>query len=362
MATIGIACGGTGGHLYPGLAVAEKLVEAGHTVRLYISNKEIDRKVMESYPQMTAVVLPTMGWPGLGPGLFRFVLQYIKAHQIAVREIREQRLAVVLGMGGFACAPILIAAARRRLPTLLHESNAIPGKVTRLLAGRVNRVLLGFEECAEHLKKAKCLGTGTPLRSSLKRMEKSEAFRVWPGQLREGRMTIAVMGGSQGASGLNQMMMEALKTLESHRDEIQFVHQTGERDRAEVEAKYRQAGFVAEVMSFCQRMDALYSLADVMVARSGAASLTEIGYFGIPSLLVPYPHAAEDHQSENARVFVRAGAAEMIAEKEGAGALGIKLRQWIEDEAARAVVAGRAGSLGRKDAAARVAQEVLNVL
>jgi len=361
MATIGIACGGTGGHLYPGLAVAEKLEEAGHRIRLYVSNKEIDRTVLKHYAQFPSVALPTIGWPGLGPAALRFCRKFYQAYRLSVGEIREHRLSAVLGMGGFTSAPLLLCASRRRIPTLLHESNAIPGKVTRMLATQSDRVLLGFSECSQYLNKSDCRITGTPVRSTLQRLSRADAAAHW--DLHPERLTVTVIGGSQGASGLNHLIIQCLPDLAKWRDRIQMIHQTGPRDVEKVEESYRKAGIPARVFAFCERMEMIYSMSDIMVARSGAASLTEISCYGLPSILVPYPHAAEDHQVFNARIFEKAGAAYMIRETApGQEEFKACLDRWILDPELRAAAAGKSLALGKIDAAERVAREVQDVL
>lgn len=361
MATIGIACGGTGGHLYPGLAVAEKLQQAGHQAIIYVSPKKIDQVVLKSYPQFQSVVLPTIGWPGLGFKTLTFFLKFFQAYALCVREIRQHQPAAILGMGGFSSAPLLIAAARRGIPVLLHESNAIPGKVTKLLATQAIKVLLGFEECADYLKKSKTQVTGTPVRSTLKKVKRTVAAEYWG--IDSERLTITVIGGSQGAQGLNHLVLSVLPFLEKYKATIQVIHQTGIEDQSRVKDRYEQAGIKACVVDFCQHMEMLYSVSDLMIARSGAASLSEVSYFGLPSLLVPYPYAAEDHQTLNAQVYVKAGASVLVRENSfGAELLSKTLEEWITSETTRRNFGEKALSFTAYDAAQRVALEVENVL
>jgi len=361
MARIGIACGGTGGHLFPGLAVAERLRAAGHSVRLYVSTKEIDRVALEPYPEYERLALPVVGWPGLGPRVPHFCRRFWQAYRMAVAEIRVFRPEAVLGMGGFTCAPPLLAAALRRIPTLLHESNAIPGKVTRWLAPRTSHVLLGFADCAAHLAAPSVIVTGTPVRGTLARVPRAEAAAFWG--LDPARLTIAVMGGSQGASGLNRMLMRAAPAWSGMAGRIQIIHLAGPGDAELLEINYRRHGLLSAVRAFCTRMETVYSLADLVIARSGASSLTELACFGLPSVLIPYPHAAEDHQARNAEIFRRHGAALLIRESEdGAEELAREVRSLMENSALRAGFAARAAALHPPDAAARVAQEVERAL
>ncbi|MDX6767685.1 MAG: undecaprenyldiphospho-muramoylpentapeptide beta-N-acetylglucosaminyltransferase [Candidatus Methylacidiphilales bacterium] len=360
-ARICIACGGTGGHLFPGLAVAEELRRSGHQVRLYVSNKEIDRRALAAYPEFERVALPVLGWPGLGPRTPSFFVAFWKAYRQSVAELREYTPDAVLGMGGFTSAPILLAASRRRIPTLLHESNAIPGKVTRWMASRSTRVLLGFSECAAHLEASVLKVTGTPVRSTLKVMDRREAAAEWG--LDPDRFTIAVMGGSQGAAGLNRLVARAAAEWKNLSDKIQIIHLAGPQDVNLLHYNYQRDGIRAEVRDFCDRMETVYSLADAVVARSGASSLTELAFYRLPSFLVPYPHAAEDHQTRNAQAYAKGGAARVARENdEGSSALARWIRELMEEPGRREVMASAAGKFQTGGAAARVAREVEDAL
>lgn len=361
MARISIACGGTGGHFFPGVAVAEVLRASGHEVRLCVSTKDIDRTALDAYPHFGHLALPVIGWPGLSPRLPRFLHAFHTAYRMAVAEIRTFRPHAVLGMGGFTCAPLLLAASLRRLPTFLHESNAIPGKVTRWLAPRTSRVLLGFAECAPRLRAPAITVTGTPVRASLTRIPRAEAAAAWG--LDPARLTLAIMGGSQGAAGLNRMVIRAAAAWSALAGRIQIIHLAGPHDSELLEINYRRHHLTAAVRPFCPRMETVYSLADLVIARSGAASLTEIAAFGLPAILVPYPHAAEDHQTRNAEIFRKHGAALLIRESDaGADELARETLSLMENSALRAGFAARSAALHTPHAAARVAQEVEHAL
>ncbi|MDR0534314.1 MAG: UDP-N-acetylglucosamine--N-acetylmuramyl-(pentapeptide) pyrophosphoryl-undecaprenol N-acetylglucosamine transferase [Verrucomicrobiales bacterium] len=361
MAKIGIACGGTGGHLYPGLAVAEALSSMGHAVRLYISTKEIDRKILSDYPQFQGVVLPTIGWTGFSPRVLKFCKKFWDAYRLSNREVREQKLDAVLGMGGFTSAPLIVSASRRGIPTFLHESNAIPGKVTRLLSKQVKEVFVGFNECARHLSNVETKYTGTPVRSTLHKIEREKAAEYW--KLDPEKFTIGIIGGSQGARGLNRMVIQAMVEWRHLQDQVQLIHLTGPTEGDLLVANYQRNGLHAVVRPYCNEMENLYSITDLLIARSGAASLTEIGHFGLPSILVPYPAAAEDHQTRNARIFTKAGAALMV--KEGKNAekqLAQEVMQLHGNTAERARMSIKAATLTVKNAAHRVAEEVQRAL
>jgi UDP-N-acetylglucosamine--N-acetylmuramyl-(pentapeptide) pyrophosphoryl-undecaprenol N-acetylglucosamine transferase len=361
MARIGIACGGTGGHLFPGLAVAERLLAGGHQVRLYVSNKEIDRRALSAYPEYDRVALPAVGWPGLGLRTFGFVRAFWKAYRVSVREIREYRPDAILGMGGFISAPLILSASRRRIPTLLHESNAIPGKVTRWLAPRTSRVLLGFSECAAHLEASSIHVTGTPVRGSLRVVDRQEAAAFW--NLDPAKFTLAVMGGSQGAAGLNKLVARAAADWKTVASRIQIIHLSGPQDVELLSYNYLRDGIRAEVRAFCDQMEMVYSLADAVIARSGASSLTELAYYRLPAMLVPYPHAAEDHQTRNADIYAKNGAAGIVHESEsGSTAVAQWVLNLLNKPGEREKMSMAAAALHSGDAAIRVAKEVENAL
>ncbi|MEM9444259.1 MAG: UDP-N-acetylglucosamine--N-acetylmuramyl-(pentapeptide) pyrophosphoryl-undecaprenol N-acetylglucosamine transferase [Verrucomicrobiota bacterium] len=316
MATMGIACGGTGGHLFPGLAVAQELMNSGHEVRLYVSMKKIDQLALENYPELQTVPLSTIGFPGLSIKLFDFIWKFYRSYKKCCNEIKNQRIEVVLGMGGFSCAPLLLAASSCKVPAYLHESNAYPGKVTRLLAKLVRKVFIGMETCAKHLPHGTTLFVGTPIRKQLKRIQATEARKILG--LSENKLTVGIVGGSQGAQGLNHMVVKALSHLQSHKDNWQFLHISGPGNDALVSMNYRKSAFDAVVNDFCQNMGTFYSACDVVVSRSGAASMAELSYYAKPSILIPYPYASENHQMWNAKVFREKNAAEIIEESESA--------------------------------------------
>jgi UDP-N-acetylglucosamine--N-acetylmuramyl-(pentapeptide) pyrophosphoryl-undecaprenol N-acetylglucosamine transferase len=260
-------------------------------------------------------------------------------------------------MGGFTSFAPILAGRKRKAPTFVHESNAIPGKANKLNARFCTAVLLGFEECAVHFPKANCITTGTPVRGSLaNKMGRAEACGVFG--LGSERKTVLIMGGSQGAHGINVALKEALPTL--GKESCQVIHLTGAQDEAMMREAYAAAGIPAFVAAFSHRMEASYAAADLAVARSGAASLTELSHFGLPSILIPYPFAAEDHQTFNAKIFERGGAAILLSEKTAtSGALAENLRQLLEAPARLKEMSAHSAALSPKNAAERVAEVIL---
>jgi UDP-N-acetylglucosamine--N-acetylmuramyl-(pentapeptide) pyrophosphoryl-undecaprenol N-acetylglucosamine transferase len=350
-----IACGGTGGHLFPGLAVAEKLRERGHEVLVFISEKEIDTLAVEGRAvDFRVEKLPTVALPSpFSPAILAFVRRFNESLSLCRAIFRTFNPHVVLGMGGFTSMAPVLAGRMRGVPTFIHESNAYPGKANRHTARFVRAVLLGFRECAAFFPKAKTEFTGTPIRSTLQRMDRAEAREKLG--LRPEVATLLVMGGSQGASGINQALIKAMPAL--HDLSLQVIHLTGSRDARLLEDNYRRENIPAHVAAFHHRMEEVYSAADMAIARAGAASLSELAAFALPAVLVPYPYAADDHQTRNAEVFVRARAALLLKESELAGdLLANKIRELLSDPANLRAMAAQAESLAPKNAAGLVAE------
>lgn len=339
--------------MFPGLAVAEVLRGQGHEVVLFVSEKEVDARALRHYPDLPSEKLPSIGLPALlSPAMITFLQRLRASFRQCGRLYAANRPDAVLGMGGFTSIAPLIAARRHGIPAYLHESNAIPGKANRWAARFCRGVLLGFGECARHFARGRTRVTGTPIRRELTTGVLPRAEARGRLGLDAERRTLLVMGGSQGAAGINALMTQAAPHLE----DLQVVHLAGERDVEPVRSAYAAARVPAVVLPFCERMQEVYPAADLVVSRSGAASLSELSWFGLAAVLIPYPYAAEDHQRRNAEIFTRAGAARMLPEKE---ATGEGLARVINDLAAapetRAAMAEAARRLAPRDAAGQVA-------
>ena len=354
-----LAAGGTGGHLFPGLAVGEVLLARGHQVMLLISEKEIDSLATQGRSDFRIERVRGIGLDGKSPlALLRFWSQFRTGLNQVKALFREFAPSAVLGMGGFTSTAPILAGRSRRIPTFVHESNAIPGKANKLNARLVTRVLLGFAECAKFFTPGKCEVTGTPIRRTLvERIPKAQALEAFG--LSANRKTLLVMGGSQGARGINNAIVEALPQLQSK--PVQFIHLTGRDDEQTMREKYAQARVPAFIAPFWHQMETAYSAADFCIARSGAASLTELSHFALPSVLIPYPFAAEDHQTANARIFEQANAAVLLPQNAISGhLLAAQIMRFIDEPAYLSEMSARCAALAPKDAAARVADVVLS--
>lgn len=355
---IAIACGGSGGHLFPGLAVAEELRQRGHETLLLVSSKQIDAVALQGSAEQQTRAISTVGWPGLlNPRIFRFASTLIKSWKECRAIFRDFKPDAVLGMGGFTSAVPLMLASRQKISTLLHESNAVPGRVTQLVAPRVTRTLLGFSACGMHLRDARWVVTGTPVRQGLRHVLRSDVAEKFG--LHPEFKTILIMGGSQGARGVNELVLKMLPLVAHQRERWQFIHLTGNADANIAEINYRRQRLTAVVKPFSSEMEYIYSIADLVIARSGASSLTELSHYGLPSILIPLPTAAHDHQTCNARIFSDAGAASVFVEgKLTAQRLTEEVTALLENETERQRMGRAAMGLAGKEAARRVAEEI----
>ncbi|MBU0513849.1 MAG: undecaprenyldiphospho-muramoylpentapeptide beta-N-acetylglucosaminyltransferase, partial [Proteobacteria bacterium] len=301
-----MAGGGTGGHLFPGLAVARELERlAGAEVMFIGSGRPLEVDVLSraGYPLETIRVAGLMG---RGPLAKLAVLIRLPGAVIeAGRILKNFGADLAMGLGGYSAGPVGLAAGRRQVPLVLLEQNVMPGRTTRWLCRRAARVFTSFPGTARILGEAKCVLTGNPVRREV-------AAAAGAPRPADGRFHLLVFGGSQGARAINQAMVQAAAALAGAADRLSVIHQTGPGQTAEVEAAYRGAGLQAEVHEFIHDMAAAYARTDLTVCRAGATTLAELSAAGVPAILIPYPFAAAGHQEQNARALAEAGAAEMI--------------------------------------------------
>jgi UDP-N-acetylglucosamine--N-acetylmuramyl-(pentapeptide) pyrophosphoryl-undecaprenol N-acetylglucosamine transferase len=352
---VAIACGGTGGHLFPGLAVAEVLKNRGHELLLLISEKQIDAIAVGNRKEFRIQKIPAVGLTKLvSLQFFSFLAKFLNGLVACLQTYRSFKPDVVLGMGGFTSTGPILAGRMNGLPTLIHESNAIPGKANRLNALLSKKVLLGFKECARYFPNKQVEVTGTPIRDSLRRpVDRSEALKNM--RLKSDLSTVLVMGGSQGAHGINEAVVAVLERFAQK--EVQFIHLTGKEDENYVYECYRREAIPAFVSAFYDRMEEAYTVADLAIARSGAASLTELSYFGLPTILIPYPFAAENHQFFNAEIFARHGVAEVLEESRvNEDTLGSLIDHFLNNGAKAHRATAQPVALGPETAANRIVE------
>lgn len=303
-----IACGGTGGHLFPGIAVAESWTRQGGRALLLISEKQIDTLASEGYSHLEFKKMPSVAMPGLfSLKMPEFLLGFLRSFRDSRRLLREFGANAVLGMGGFTSSAPLAAGKWNGLPTFIHESNAIPGRANRLNARFSSEVLVGFADCARHFGTARPVKvTGTPLRPGIVARPSREEGLAFFG-LDPAKRTLLVMGGSQGARRINELVAASLPRLAEAGIQVLQISGPGDYDLVKPAYEAHPAGGVLK--SFCAEMQFALAAADLAICRSGASTLTELAHFEIPSVLVPYPFAADDHQTRNAEIYSTPGAA-----------------------------------------------------
>ena len=357
---IAIACGGTGGHLFPGLAVAEQLKQRGCDVALLISPKEIDQQGVKSASGMEIFTLPAVGLQNRN--YFSFAGSFVKSLFAARKIFRQRKPSAVLAMGGFTSAPPIFVAKEMGVKTFLHESNTIPGKANRFLARFVDEAFVGFPEAAARLRAKKTSVTGTPVRPqfSVRRDSvepKSAGCRTALG-LEPNLQTILVIGGSQGARGLNDLILSALPLLAGKN--WQWLHLTGANDFEKAKVFYAAQKIKAVVKPFLAEMDLALGAATACVSRAGASSLAEIAAMRLPSALVPLPTAADNHQMTNAVAFEKTGAARLLEQKKSTPEkTAVILIELVEGETVRSKMQAALAQWHAPEAAAEIAESIL---
>ena len=346
-----IAGGGTGGHLFPGVALAEELRarDPDAAIRFVGTRRGIEARVLPELGWELALIelsgLKTDGALGAIRGVFRLPRALWQARKV----IKQFRPDAVIGVGGYASGPVVLMARLGRIPTAICEQNSIPGLTNKIL-GRVARaVFLSFDESRRFFKPKKTTLSGNPVRRDL--VAKLATATPAPA---DGTVHVLVCGGSQGAVAVNELASQALATLAKSAP-LSIVHQTGDRDLAATQARYAAAGVAAECRPFIKDMAAAYQAADIIIGRAGATTVAELAIAGKPALFIPYPFAADNHQEINAREMADAGAALMFRQSElTADKLADALRPLLADPARRAKMGAAMKQLGRPRAAATV--------
>jgi len=356
-----IAGGGTGGHLYPGIAVAEAF-------QSLVPNCEV--RFIGSASGIEARVLPAEGWDvdlieasrlrggGLGvflKGLWKLPLGILRC----VRILRSMRPAIVVGVGGYASGAAMIAAALCRIPRVVQEQNAIPGMTNRVLGKIANRTYLSFPEAQEHFPDGKSVLVGNPIRKSI-----CDALAaVETDRETNAPLNLLIVGGSQGARFLNENIPGLVGALQSSGIDVNVTHQTGVADEKVTRGRYEASGLTAEVKPYISDMAAAYSWADLVICRAGASTVAELTTVGLPALFVPFPYAAYDHQTANARAVVAAGGGLLFQQSDWEeGAVKEALSTLITDAEVLAEMGARSKEMGRPEAAENVVKDALDLV
>ena len=344
-----LAGGGTGGHLFPGLAVAREFQRRDPMTEILFvgTDKGIEARVLprEGFPlELIAVKgLKGRGIRGLWDALYGIPVGLLQSLGI----VKRFRPDCILGLGGYASGPLLVAAKLRSIRCAIMEQNLQPGFTNKMLARFVDKIFTSYRETASYLPAKKVLETGNPVRwHRLPDARKGEKF------------TLLIFGGSAGAHRINIAVIDALKRMIDLASQLRIIHQTGVADFSAISKAYQDLPFEAEALPFIDQMDDAYARADLVLCRAGATTVAELTAFGKAAILIPYPYAIYDHQRWNAQALADRGAAEMILDHELNGAeLESRLRDYLADRKIIEAMARAALAMGRPEAAARIVDE-----
>ncbi len=342
-----IAGGGTGGHLFPGIAVATELRRRFEKcgILFVVGRRGRGAEILRRAGYEPAF-LDIEGLKGRGAKRGLKVLGLLPKSFLQARKIlRSYMPKVILGVGGYSAGPVCVAGRTMGIPTAIHEQNAYPGLTNRWLSRIVDCVFISFEQTGEALKGPEPILTGTPVREGF-----FQVYGVRPNK--DGKFTILVTGGSQGARAINNAVVEALCILKQKGMFVQVIHQTGELDYQETVSRYKDNGLDGKVVDFIKDMAGAYREADLVICRSGASTIFELAAAGRPAILIPYPYATNRHQELNAMAMAELGGAEVLLQSDlSSESLASLINKYMNDRQALEQMAQQARKLSRPDAA-----------
>lgn len=356
-----IAGGKTGGHLFPGIAVAKKFLSLGEGRKvLFVGTSEgLEAKVLPR-EKLDVKFVRSVGIRGEGIiGALRGLLLIPVTLFQALRIILAFKPSVALGVGGFVSGPVIFIACLLRIPTAIQEQNVIPGITNRILGKLVDMVFVSFPESTRYFPSNKVMVTGNPVREEIISPTQQGESELRRELLEPAKLTVLVFGGSQGARAINRAMVDFMRSNPAVRDKINLIHQTGSADYQWVHDEYAQMGYKAIVMPFIYKMAEAYSVADLVVCRAGASTVFELLAAGKASVLIPYPYAVGDHQTYNAMALAEKGAAVMVKQSDiEKGVLSRTLKELIGDRERLKVMGEKARSLAKLDSAEVIARKL----
>jgi len=356
-----ITGGGTGGHLFPGISMAQAMINKypGCEVLFIGTERKIDKTALADLGFETTTI-KSQGIKGRNViGVAGALLQQPLALWQAARVIRRFRPDLVFGVGGYVTGPVLLAARLLGVTTCIHEQNSIPGLANRLLGHIVDRIFVSLPGSEKYFPAAKTVLSGNPVRDDIikgSRKAKPESGTKQP--------TLLILGGSQGARRLNSLMLEAAAASLTGLSPLpRIIHQTGEHDEKQVRTRYEELGISARVQAFFRDMTEIYSQADLVISRAGATTLAELTVFSKPAILVPYPYAADNHQEINGRYLVEAGAGRMFRQEDLTGEkLGLEIEKILTDRVQMEKMAANSGRIARPEATEIIVNSCMELL
>lgn len=361
-----IAGGGTGGHLFPGIAVAEEFLSRNPANQVLFVGTErgIESRAVPAAGYRLELISAAgirgkRGFTQLA-GIMKMMYGYAQSRKV----LKAFRPDLVLGVGGYASLPMVLAAGGMRIPRFIHEQNAIPGQTNRLLSRFVDQVFITLQESARYFPGDSTLLTGNPLRKQILDMVEKIDSNIMQDRSacpsEQKTFNLFIFGGSQGAHAINMAMLEALPFLKESQVKLGITHQTGEKDHDEVARSYRAAGLEAEVTPFIGDMASEYAKADLIICRAGATTIAEVTACGKACLFIPFPHAVDDHQRRNAEALLKKEACFMLLEQELSGKrLAAMINELAQDRETVVRTGELAFSLARLDAAQIIVNEMI---
>ena len=361
MTKVMLAGGATGGHLYPGLAVAEhwKLSDPQVSITFVGTARGLEEKVLgQSDFHFVAMKTPTlMDKKG--------VMRYLAGLKLPMTLLGclllliRSRVQLVLGLGGYSAGPPLLAGWLLGIPTAIMEQNAVPGKTNQWLGRVTKKIFVWFQKAGSYFPSSKIFRSGIPVRREIRQVASHQAARA----PHSDQLTLVILGGSQGARSVNELILAALPQLTSLGRRLKIIHQTGPWTGAQLKEGYLRFGLEAVVVPFIEDMASVYGKADLVVARAGAGTLAELAATGRPSILIPYPYAASGHQQANAAEFFQAGASVVQAEAAATGeSLGREIVALLLDPKRRDAMSRAALKLDRPNAAADIVEQCMKLI
>jgi UDP-N-acetylglucosamine--N-acetylmuramyl-(pentapeptide) pyrophosphoryl-undecaprenol N-acetylglucosamine transferase len=358
------AGGGTGGHIYPAVAVAEKIRSLAPEAKInfFVSARDIDKRVL-SKTDFEYTVLPAVGFSPRPKQLWHFLKMFFASSRIAAESLRNSARPVIIGVGGFVAAPVCRAAYKMRIPVALLNVDTVPGRANKLNARWAGRIFVQFEETVEHFgrHKKKVVVTGCPLRSSFENPRPQKAIESLG--LDKNKKILLITGASSGSQNINKTVCSLLDKLACFAADWQIVHLTGKANLEQVKAGYVSAAIKHKVVDYWDDMADLLSAADLVIGRSGAVSVAEYVAAGVPGICIPYPYHSDTHQYLNAGKLVEAGAAVIVDDvgddKDRREWLWEELEPLLKDDKTRLRMKESCRLIARKDAAEKIAKELL---
>jgi UDP-N-acetylglucosamine--N-acetylmuramyl-(pentapeptide) pyrophosphoryl-undecaprenol N-acetylglucosamine transferase len=351
------AGGGTAGHLMPAINIALELTRSRKEVETLFVGRSggMEANIVARFGFRTREI-EVVGFKRSPAGLLRFISKWKRGMKQAADVVTEFDPGLVVGTGGYVSAPVVRAAHKAGKPVFLQEQNSLPGLATRSLGGIADTIFIAYESASKYLPAAKCRLVGNPVRPDLLSANREESLAEFG--LRGDRKTVLVIGGSSGARGINMAILDIVKS-NGIPDGWQLLWQIGQKEFVEIDSAISKEKFCGKCMAFIENMPGAYSVADLVISRAGAMALAEIALWGLPAVLIPYPHATGDHQSLNARQFDDKGAAVVIPESEISSRLPVVLNGLFENENMRGRMAEACRGLARPEAASIIAKTIL---